>query len=117
MPPTYSANIGPGEVEQRLGLRALADRHHAAGDDLAAGRARRARLARARGERVAPDQVGPLGVEEDRQPAVGDLGGLLDVLGAERRDVDRDGVALGVGEDLQRLAEAGARAVLRAAGA
>ena len=102
----------PGEVEQGLGLRALADRHHPAGGDLAAAPARPAAWRRRRGQRLAPDQVGPLGEEEERHPAVGDLGGLLDALGAERRDVDRDGVALGVGEDLQRLAEAGDGAVL-----
>jgi hypothetical protein len=51
-------------------------------------------------------------VEQVGDPAVGDLRGLLDVLRPERGDPDRDGVALGAGEQLERFAEPGDRAVL-----
>ena len=68
-------------------------------------------LGRARGERVAPHVVGLLRRVEERQPAVGVLRGALDVLLAERRDVDRDARPLRLGQHLQRLAEAGALAL------
>ena len=45
--------------------------------------------------------------EEDRQPAVGDLGGERDVLRPDRGEVDRHLAAQRVDDDLQRLAEAG----------
>ncbi len=44
--------------------------------------------------------------EEDRQPAVGDFGGQLDVLGPDGRQVDGDG-GIGLQGTLQRLAQAG----------
>ena len=63
------------------------------------------------GQRVAPDLAGLLGHEEDRQPAVGVLGGRLHVLLPQRRDPDGDGRALGLGQQLERLAEPGALAL------
>ena len=56
----------------------------------------------------APHLLRLLGQEEQRHPAVGDLGGHLDVLRAERRDPDRDPGPHGVGDDLERLAQPGA---------
>ena len=73
------------EVEQRLGLRALADRDHAAGGDLERGRGRRSAWRRPwRARRPRPSWAFS-GQEQERQPAVGDLGGHRDVLVAERR--------------------------------
>ena len=59
-------------------------------------------------ERVAPDLLRLLRVVEDRLPAVGQLGGQLDVLRAERGQDDRDVRADRVVDELQRLAESGA---------
>ena len=59
-------------------------------------------------QRLAPHLVGLLGIEEHRLPALGDLGGQLDVLRAQRRDRDRNAVADRMIDQLQRLAEAGA---------
>ena len=50
--------------------------------------------------------VEALGVDEDRQPAVGDLRGERDVLRADRGEVDRDVGAQRPHHHLQRLAEA-----------
>src|SRR5204863_237626 len=56
--------------------------------------------------------VGAIRRVPDRQPTVGDLGGLLDALWTDRGDVDRDLPA--VDDALQRLAEPGrARAAVR----
>ena len=44
-------------------------------------------------------------VEHERQPAVGDLAGLLDRLRADRAEVDRDPLLDRLGQQLQRLAE------------
>jgi hypothetical protein len=58
---------------------------------------------------VGAPHVSGLGrVEEDGHPAVGHLGGHLDVLGAERGHPDRDAGPDGVGDDLERFAQAGA---------
>ncbi len=64
------------------------------------------RLALPAASGVAPGLVHLLGRVEERQPAVGVLRGALDVLLAQRRDVDRDRRTLGLGQHLQRLAEA-----------
>ncbi len=45
-----------------------------------------------------------LGREEGRDPAVGDLAGERGVLGADRREVDRDPLLYGGDHQLQRLA-------------
>ena len=52
--------------------------------------------------------LGALGVEEERDPAVRDLGGLLHGLRADRAEVDRDVGARRVDQELERLAQAGA---------
>ena len=80
--------------------------HHAAGDDLERAEVG-GRLA-APCASASPQTSGLLGVEEERQPAVGHLGGQLDVLVAQRRDPHRDAGALGLVEQLQRLAQAAA---------
>ena len=54
----------------------------------------------------APDVVRPLRVEEEGQPAVGDLGRHLDVPVAEGRDEQRDRGAFGLVQQLERLAQA-----------
>ena len=48
--------------------------------------------------------VGVLGVDHERQPAVGDLADLLDRLRADRAEVDRDPLLHRLGQQLQRLA-------------
>ena len=58
-------------------------------------------------QRLTPDLVGLLRGEEHRLPALGDLGGQLDVLGAQCGDRDRDAFADRVIDELQRLAQAG----------
>ena len=59
----------------------------------------------ARGQRLTPDRVCLLGMEEHRLPALGDLGGQLDVLGAQRRDSNREPFAHWMIDELQRLAQ------------
>ena len=55
-------------------------------------------------EVLAPGRLEGVDAEEDRDPAVADLGRHLDRLAADRADEDRDLVALGVEVELQRLA-------------
>ncbi len=57
---------------------------------------------------LAPGLLEGVGAEEDRDPAIADLGGHLDRLAADRADEDRDLVAERVEVELQRLALAGA---------
>ena len=53
---------------------------------------------------LAPGLLEGVDAEEDRDPAVGDLGRHLDRLAPDRTDEDGDPVALGVEVELQRLA-------------
>ena len=55
------------------------------------------------GQRLTPDRRGLLRMEEDRLPALGDLGGQLDVLRAQRRDRYRNTFAHRMIDELQRL--------------
>src|SRR6201996_8873526 len=57
--------------------------------------------------RLPPDVPRAIRPVVQRQPAVGDGRRQLHVLRAERGDIDRDPVPDGVGDQLQRLAEAG----------
>ncbi len=59
-------------------------------------------------EVIAPHLGRSLGYEQGWQPTVGELGCQLDILGAERCQQDRDVRSRRVGDDLERLAEAGA---------
>ena len=107
MPPTYRREARAGEVEDpRLGVarELVTDRDHAAGGDLQRAELRIA-LGLAGLEIVAPHRVELLRVEEDRQPAVGVLGGVLDRLAHQARPEDRDVLAHRVVDDLQRLAQ------------
>jgi hypothetical protein len=79
-----------------------------AGGDLHVGRSSRFAPDRAGIERGAEDLLGLLGHEEQREPAVGDLGGHGDVLLAQGGHPDRDPGALGVPDDLEGLAQTGA---------
>ena len=96
------------EVEHALHV--LADRDHPARGDLQRREVVGA-LGRAARQRLAPDGRGLLGVEQERQPAVGVLRRALDALRAERGHEDRDRGALGLVEQLEGLAEAGALAL------
>src|SRR5262249_54872730 len=91
------------EVETRLHVVALDDDDRRR-DVEVRERLPAARLPEARLERSRVD-VRPVGRVPDRQPAVGDLGGLLDALRADRGDVDRDLPA--VENAPERLAEPG----------
>ena len=62
-------------------------------------------------ERVAERFLDAVGREEDREPAVGDLGRERDVLRPDRGEVDRDVGPARVHDDLERLAEPGRVAV------
>ena len=105
MPPTYSAVTG--FTNPRSVVDVVTHDHGDAGRDVEVGaRLVVPRLGEAGVERGAVRLGEPVGREEDRQPPVGDLGGELDVLRPDGRDVDRD-VGAGTADDLQRLAEPG----------
>lgn len=57
-------------------------------------------------EGVAPNRVGPLRQEEDRLPALGEFGGQLHVLRAERGKQDRNACAHRMIDQLEWLAQA-----------
>ena len=73
------------------------------GRDLEVG-ALAAALGEARLEVLPPGLLEGVDAEEDRDPAVADLGRHLDRFAPDRADEDRDLVALGVEVELQRLA-------------
>ena len=66
------------------------------------------RFAPALGHRVAPDRAGLLRQVEDRHPGFGQLGGDRDVLRADGGQGDRDALADGMVDQLERLAQPGA---------
>ena len=65
-------------------------------------------LGLAGGQRLAPHVLRLLGQVEDRLPALGDLGGQLDVLGPQRGHQYRNAFADRLIDQLERLAESGA---------
>ena len=91
---------GPGRLEVAV------DRHLHGRRDLEV-LARAAALREAGLEVLAPGLLEGVGREEDRDPAVADLGRHLDRLAADRADEDGDLVADGMEVELQRLALAG----------
>jgi hypothetical protein len=105
MPPTYSAVYGRKVSASFADVLVLAEGERDRRDDVEALEGLPGLLAP--GPQV-PDggvlQV--LGGREDEQRAVGDLAGLLQVLRADRRDVERDVLALRVHGQLEGLARA-----------
>jgi len=106
-PPDIEAGVGACGFAGLGDLGAVAEGHVAAGEDH-----QFAAIGVAFGE-PGVEVVGPhvaelVGHEEDGEPAVGDLGGHLDVLRADRRDDDGDVGPQRVMHELQRLAEPGA---------
>jgi hypothetical protein len=94
-----------GDVAQVSHVLQLPDGDVAAGADLKRAQ-RRVALSRASGE-GRPEYPGRLLRQvEQRQPAVGDLGGELKVLLAERGDVDRDSRPDRVVDQLEGLTQA-----------
>ena len=93
------------DFPQRLDV--FADGQGRAGEDLEVAQ-RRVALRLTGGQCLAPDILRLLRQEEDRLPSLGDLGGQLDVLGAQRGDQDGNAFADRLIDQLQRLAQAGA---------
>ena len=85
--------------------RSLADRHHAAGDDVERAEPGRPRR-QARFERLRPHAVGELGNVEHRDPAVGGLRRRRHRARHERRPPDGDVGPQRLVDELQRLPEA-----------
>src|SRR6188472_4087056 len=104
-PPEVEEQAGPDDVP--CDLEVAVDRDLDRGADLEVG-ALPAALLEAGGEVLSPGFLECVGAEEDRDPAVADLGGHLDRLAADRADEHRDLVAERVEVELQRLALAGA---------
>src|SRR5581483_58443 len=103
----------PAEIEQQAGLDQPAGRLQVPVDRHLHGRrdheviARAAALGEAGLDVLAPGLLPLVHGEEDRDPAVGDLGGELDGLPADRAEVDGDLAADRVDVELERLALAG----------
>ncbi len=100
-------NTGTRELAQPRDVLAFTDREQSASRDHELT-TRGIALGATGGERRTPDVIRPLGDEEDREPAVGDARGHLDVLLPQRCDPYRDVAAHRVRQDLERLTQPGA---------
>ena len=104
-------DAGPAELAQTdVTSSPVADRRGARRQQTCSGPSDASRFAAPSSSGAPQTSLRPLGDEEDREPAVGHLGGHRHVALAERRDPDRDRGADRVGDDLERLAEPGALA-------
>ena len=105
----HAADVQRGHraAELQVALHVVADGERGLADDVELAQ-RGVALGLPRGQGGAPHVRGLLRHVEDRLPGVGDLGGQLDVLRADRGDHDGDALAHRVVDELEGLAEAGA---------